>query len=241
MGILSGIATGLGTAIAGIPGAIAGGLVDTGINWLTNKFISKPNSARAFDASYDVYKTRYQDTMADMRAAGLNPILAAGSGGFNVGSPPEMKLPTLPTSQASSAFANLAQGQKAGEETKTEKVRQLKILAGIKETFEKIYTERVRRGLMKAEEQRAVRQGQLAITQAGRIFHEIAKLGADQKLSEEKTKYVRKQIEAIILNMKQLKQTSDWYDGVYGDFLGWVRSTFGAFGALLGPLPAILK
>lgn len=43
-------------------------------------------SALAFERSMDLYKNRYQLTMADMKAAGLNPILAAGSGGFNVGS-----------------------------------------------------------------------------------------------------------------------------------------------------------
>lgn len=39
----------------------------------------------AFDRSKNLYASRYQITMKDMRKAGLNPILAA-SGGFNVGS-----------------------------------------------------------------------------------------------------------------------------------------------------------
>ena len=49
---------------------------------------SKEASALQFEREYGAYKTRYQDTMADMEKAGLNPILAA-SGGFNVGSGPK--------------------------------------------------------------------------------------------------------------------------------------------------------
>ena len=85
-----------------IVGGIGGAVVDVAGSFLGNELIGKPNakdaykqsrkaSAEAFERSYGVYKTRYQDTMADMAAAGLNPILAAGSGGFTASGQPQMQ------------------------------------------------------------------------------------------------------------------------------------------------------
>jgi len=39
---------------------------------------SKKEARKSFKRAYEAYKQRYQDTTADMRAAGLNPMLAAG-------------------------------------------------------------------------------------------------------------------------------------------------------------------
>lgn len=54
---------------------ITGGLVAGGLN-LIGDMVSQSNARSAF-------KSRYQDTVADMRKAGLNPALAYGQGGGN--------------------------------------------------------------------------------------------------------------------------------------------------------------
>ncbi len=90
---------GLWETVKGVGGSVLGGLVDVGMSWLGNEIIAKPNAERAykdskeasalsFERSYGAYKSRYQDTMKDMKAAGLNPILAASSG-FKPSSAPQ--------------------------------------------------------------------------------------------------------------------------------------------------------
>lgn len=75
---------------------LTGMLEGLGSDYIANEVIGKPmatktnefNAAeakKAYERELDTYSKRYQITMADMKKAGLNPILAA-SGGFNVGS-----------------------------------------------------------------------------------------------------------------------------------------------------------
>ena len=89
------------------------------------KIYSKKEAAKARSWSERMYKRRYQHTVADMRAAGLNPILAA-SGGFNVGSGPTVSkadstpgtTPGLTAAQMELMHANSA---KAGAEARKAK------------------------------------------------------------------------------------------------------------------------
>jgi hypothetical protein len=62
-------------------------------------------SEKAWKRQYDLYKNRYVITTADMKNAGLNPILAA-TGGFNVGS--GMTAPIASAGQASAAMGHAA-------------------------------------------------------------------------------------------------------------------------------------
>lgn len=79
-------------------GALASMGLDYGMSYLGNSLLAgnaNDNSAKAAAAAYannlKAYQRRYQDTVVDMRAAGLNPILAA-SGGFNVSGAPTMPM-----------------------------------------------------------------------------------------------------------------------------------------------------
>lgn len=72
----------------GIDDAIVGGLVSGGLGLLGSSLTNDANSANAAAAnamSQQQFETRYQTTVKDMQAAGLNPMLAYSQGG---GSPP---------------------------------------------------------------------------------------------------------------------------------------------------------
>ena len=63
-----------------------GNFVQAGINWFGNELQNRRQAdaaeqAQAFSAQQ--YATRYQTTVADMKAAGINPMLAYGSGPGN--------------------------------------------------------------------------------------------------------------------------------------------------------------
>jgi len=72
--------------------------LEAGLSYFGNNMLAgqaNESSAKAAAASYannmKAFQRRYQDTVVDMRAAGLNPILAA-SGGFNVSGAPTMPM-----------------------------------------------------------------------------------------------------------------------------------------------------
>lgn len=134
------------TALLNSAGSAA---VDLGGQYVANKLITQPNAQQAFNNSENAsavayernktmaldaykrslhaYKTRYVNTANDMKAAGLNPILAA-SGGFSVGNAPVMASPTSmpatafqanqPSFQPSTSTKQFAEALKTDEETK---------------------------------------------------------------------------------------------------------------------------
>lgn len=70
-------------------GAIAQGATDVASSALGAIFAQK-SAKKQYSRAVSAYQQRYQWTMADMRKAGLNPILAAGQG---AGSAPSASMP----------------------------------------------------------------------------------------------------------------------------------------------------
>lgn len=151
--LMGGPAGGIIASAGSLLDKVTPSLIDLGSQYLGNKYITRPNSAYAWDQSReaaelswnrtrDAYKTRYQDTMADMKSAGLNPILAA-SGGFNIGNPGQAPSPTgfmphQPTHQASSSAKNVADISKINQETKKAIVDTRKSFVDVMHTMEQI-------------------------------------------------------------------------------------------------------
>lgn len=146
---------------------------------------SKEAASAAWDRSYGAYKTRYQDTMNDMRLAGLNPILAA-SGGFNVGSSPNAPAASVSTAQAfkadqptynySQSALDLSQKDKTEMETKKTEVEVRKVYADVLQTIANtIYTT--------AQSKLAGQNLQNAIQQHAKIVQDIklGKLSLEQR------------------------------------------------------------
>jgi len=242
----------IGDALLSIPKKVVGGVLDVGSSLLGDTLIGDPNSAKAYERSkeayeqqYSQYKRRYQDTMSDMKLAGLNPILAAGSGGFNVGGSPSFtnvgQMPSYQPMLASSAYQSFKGGQLSEEQSKTEDIKRLKLLQDTKESLAKVAKIRAEKGLLSEKERLTVVQISESLARTGKMFHEVKKIGVETDRGKMELKKLKKQIQIMHQQFKQLKQTSDWYDGAYGDFLGWLRATLGSFGTILGTVPQLIK
>jgi len=242
----------IGDALLGIPKKIVGGVMDVGSSLLGDVLIGDPNSAKAYERSeeayqkqYANYKRRYQDTMSDMKLAGLNPILAAGSGGFNVGQTPSFsnvgQMPSYQPMLASSAYQSFKGGQLSEQQSKTEDIKRLKMLQDTKESLARVVKIRAEKGLITERERLTVVQITESLARTGKMFHEVKKIGVETDKGRQEAKKLKIQIKMLAQQFKQLKQTSDWYDGAYGDFLGWLRATLGSFGTILGTLPQLIK
>lgn len=242
---------GLGGAIGGIPGALLGGAVDLGANWLTNEFIGQPNaeqafennlhaSAQAFEKSKKLYSNRYQITMNDMRKAGLNPILAAGSGGFNVSGQPQMAkadspMATMPQTSSAQSFQAMQGGV-------TEEVKRRKIVEEAANTYQ---------DTIKKIEETALARAKTATerSKASEIMHRIKVLSEEVwvKISEfqkniqgaylaagqqEKLQKDMAQVEALTkkiqLEMVELGQQAEIYKGFSGLLLKSVKEAIRA-------------
>lgn len=112
-GVVGGI---VGTFIGGpVSGTAAGATIGAGLLGGAGDMLdtdSANHNARsaardAYQASSKSYRTRYQVTVADMKRAGINPIMAA-TGGFSVGGAPVMQAPQVFNYQPSPDYASSA-------------------------------------------------------------------------------------------------------------------------------------
>ncbi len=154
---------------SGIGGAV-GALPST----LIQNRLNQANSARAFSSSMGAYKTRYQNTTADMRAAGLNPVLAA-SGGFNVGNAPTR--PMIPGVDMSSG----ASSAKNFRETEQMDTIRTKIIADTFETMERTETQKRMQNkiseetlILRKELRKRILEITKVATETEKIVHDIA-------------------------------------------------------------------
>lgn len=206
---------GLMESIAGPFIGLAGGLLGKDMD------ISSARDARewqgeqagiAYDRSMEAYRQRYQNTAQDMRAAGLNPILAA-SGGFSVGNAPSVGLPSG-AQAAPSHFPDLTSSAKNLVEASTSEKSQEVMDAEIskkrsevayldqqtKKGIEEVEKIRSEKKLIDAQEQNAlnewwkIREETIRLSwEVEKSRHEVQRIKAETISTEEKAKLLRQQ------------------------------------------------
>lgn len=152
-------------SVAGIGGSLMGNLFNQS-NAKEASQTSQDMSRETAAFNAEQYAKRYQTTTADMKAAGLNPIMAA-SGGFSVGNSPTQAMPQTFQAPPVEGFSSSAKSfgelsklmvekEKAKEETKNIIADTAKKLEETQNTIQDTLKKREETGLAKANERNAV-------------------------------------------------------------------------------------
>lgn len=238
-GIWDGISNGLSSMMGNAP--------SSALDFLTKQYTtqqansqSEANTALAWQRSVDAYNSRYQNTMADMRKAGLNPILAA-SGGFNVGSAPQASTaqafaapPTeIPRATSSALETSSVMKQKAEVEAIQWNIK--KTAQDINESVSRIDLNWAKAEQAKDESMRIWQDCKNKVKDIERMNAEIIMLSAKtnqswqeaEKIDAEKD-MMRKQIGVVTEQLKMLQATNKYYEGDFGKLLGLLNALTGA-------------
>lgn len=234
---------------------------------LLGNVLGRQNSAYAFDRSQESYNTRYQQTVADMRKAGLNPILAA-TGGFSVGGQPQMQMPSIPNvPDLSTAFKNYMEGSKVEQEKEKLKADTVKtfeeaelVRKKVKETIANEYKIRTEGDLNVQNEKNKIQEmfnleqdfykkakeiallqsqiGELESRQSLQYAESETQKEMRKKLSQE-TKLLKQTTIKIVAELSKLKQIAKVYDGPAGLILGYLQEILHVLNIGVGIMPVL--
>lgn len=236
-----------GNTVVGLPN-VAGTAWNLGTQYVGNELFNKPaaeaqfHNAKdlakySFDLSYGAYKRRYQDTVADMIAAGINPIMAA-SGGFSVGPSPNVSAPSAMMSHApdyqnyTTAAKEIAETGGIYEKQKETVMKTKEARARANEHIARTYVERARKGLITAQERQAVKTTQLLDKQIWVQLVEFQKKVQEGYKANAEKRLILKKINQLETVMAKLRSISDVYTTPYlGQFIAFLNSIMSLSGS----------
>lgn len=249
-------------------GTIASSALDVGGKYLANDIIGIPNSQRAYDQSsagaldafrrnYAAYQSRYQDTMADMSKAGLNPILAASSG-FNVGSSAtgpaaQGYQPQVPAFDFASSAKGLSEAKVAEQNVEKTIAETKKLIAdadvaiqGAKVQVEKIQETRAHAALLDKQEtktwQETINLEQEFLLKAKNISlmaEQIAKTGRETELVHEEKRLAQKRQAEVESHIRVMNMQAAEIKANLAQLQKTADAYNGPAGAILGYINAI--
>lgn len=198
---------GIGTA-----GAMAGSnLIGTAAQYGFNKKLMKQQQ----DYARDMYKSRFQYTVADMRAAGLNPVLAAG--GPHAGSPSATGIAGV----SAPGIANPALTAQQFKRNREEIANVTRTGANIQKTGRIL------------DEQRQLTRDQQQETRARALQH-----GAAAYANEQMAQRTIAETTHLLLGIPSAQIAADLYSGKGGKILRTLREVFGSLPpVMIGPIP----
>lgn len=210
---------------------------------------SQASATTAWQRSFGAYKNRYDNTMKDMKNAGLNPILAA-SGGFNVGSGPSAPMasstapsPHLTQYPTTSAKDYNLGAEKARTESETAKNRQsiLNLKKQAEETIAKTAQHRAQKKLITRQEQVALEQ--IGVTQQtfNKLTQEAYNTIQTGNLTRQQIKNAKLTAATMTANLNKLKSIANVYSQPVGDYITYISEIMKAIGLNMGIITGLRR
>lgn len=203
-------------------GAGAGGILgmaNTGLQYALNKKLAEKQMKWAGDQAIfqrmweeQMYGSRYQRTMEDLRLAGLNPILAVGGLSGNI-----------PTSGIPSAgLASVSRGDLAGD-----------IAKGIS-TAKQIKAVNDELRILREQANRAPYETHQEEWKANILQHERDIAYEDKKTAQERRKQSQLETKGMKADLEERKRRGELYGGKWGDFWMFAREAADILGKVIG-------
>lgn len=248
MSIFSSIGKSISNAVSNIGGGLVNSALSFGTDMLKNEFISKANAKDAYEREKNMYQKRYQWTMNDMRAAGLNPILAASSG-FQVGSAPAVQPAQYPGGEGFGyAQSSAAGAQKASKEMEVMNYEIKKKKQEVEESMSRIVKMRAERNLIGAQEKEVLKNVSLISAKIENAYQQWNVLREQEMTTAAEGNKAREQIQVIraeAANLKaqlaQLKAIENIYSQPVGKYVQFLNEVLKAIGPTAVGLGLIMK